>query len=101
MRLLNVKRRFGKYCFLFFPVQICSLEVTCETLSIIAATLANGGVNPLTEKRILDPDVVRDTLSICFSCGMYDFSGQFAFQVRKMQLSLFVSVTIFSLRSIV
>ncbi|XP_075263407.1 putative glutaminase 2, partial [Convolutriloba macropyga] len=61
--------------------QICSLEVTCETLSIIAATLANGGVNPLTEKRILDPDVVRDTLSICFSCGMYDFSGQFAFQV--------------------
>ncbi|XP_063722185.1 glutaminase liver isoform, mitochondrial-like isoform X3 [Symsagittifera roscoffensis] len=61
--------------------QICSLEVTCETLSIIAATLANGGVNPLTEKKILEPDVVRDTLSICFSCGMYDFSGQFAFQV--------------------
>uniref|UniRef100_A0A672N2X0 glutaminase n=1 Tax=Sinocyclocheilus grahami TaxID=75366 RepID=A0A672N2X0_SINGR len=47
----------------------------------MAATLANGGFCPITGERVLNPEAVRDTLSLMHSCGMYDFSGQFAFHV--------------------
>lgn len=50
-------------------------------MGIIAATLANGGVNPLTNDRVLDTSTVKDVLSIMSSCGMYDYSGEFAFNV--------------------
>ena len=59
--------------------QICSLEMTCEELSVVAATLANGGVNPLTHKRVFKEEHVRNCLSIMLSSGMYDYSGQFQF----------------------
>lgn len=59
----------------------CSLEADTDRLSIVAATLANNGVNPLTGKRVLHADTVRETLSMMNCCGMYDFSGQFAFQI--------------------
>jgi glutaminase len=55
--------------------------VDTEQASVIAATLANGGVNPLTGKRIFSSQTVRDCLSLMYSCGMYDYSGQFAFQI--------------------
>lgn len=64
-----------------FYFQLCSLEVNCLTVSMMAATLANGGICPMTEKRIFDSKAVRDTLSLMHSCGMYDYSGQFAFTV--------------------
>lgn len=64
-----------------FYFQLCSLEVNCLTVSMMAATLANGGICPLTEKRIFDSRAVRDVLSLMHSCGMYDYSGQFAFTV--------------------
>lgn len=48
---------------------------------MIASTLANGGVCPLTEEKVLNPGTVRDVLSLMHSCGMYDYSGQFAFKV--------------------
>ncbi|XP_041765883.1 glutaminase liver isoform, mitochondrial isoform X1 [Anopheles merus] len=64
-----------------FYFQICSMEATCDTLSVVAATLANGGICPLTEERVLQSENVRDVLSLMHSCGMYDFSGQFAFKV--------------------
>uniref|UniRef100_A0A6Q2X9W8 glutaminase n=1 Tax=Esox lucius TaxID=8010 RepID=A0A6Q2X9W8_ESOLU len=49
--------------------------------SVMAATLANGGFCPITGERVLGPEAVRNTLSLMHSCGMYDFSGQFAFHV--------------------
>jgi glutaminase len=50
-------------------------------MSVIAATLANGGVNPLTNERVIQTKTVKDVLSIMNSCGMYDYSGEFAFKV--------------------
>lgn len=64
-----------------FYFQCCSMEATCDTLSVIAATLANGGICPITEEKVFRPEVVRDVLSLMHSCGMYDYSGQFAFNV--------------------
>lgn len=48
-------------------------------MSVVAATLANGGVNPMTGKRVFEQHHVRNCLSLMASCGMYDYSGEFAF----------------------
>jgi len=61
--------------------QCCSIEVNSEALAVTAATFANAGVCPTTGKRILQPDTVKNALSLMYSCGMYDFSGEFAFTI--------------------
>jgi glutaminase len=50
-------------------------------MGLVAGTLANGGVCPLTGKRIFTSETVKNCLSLMASCGMYDFSGEFAFRV--------------------
>ncbi|MCC3766161.1 glutaminase A [Streptomyces sp. UNOC14_S4] len=64
-----------------FYFQCCSIEVTARQLAIAAASLANGGVCPLTEDPVFSAQTVRHCLSLMSSCGMYDFSGEFAFTI--------------------
>lgn len=64
-----------------FYFQCCSIEATTKAMSVIAATLANGGNCPLTGSQVMRPDHVKSCLSLMSSCGMYDFSGEFAFKV--------------------
>ncbi|PAV88116.1 hypothetical protein WR25_17730 [Diploscapter pachys] len=64
-----------------FYFQLCSVEGNCESLSVMAATLANGGVCPITNQTVILPNSCRDALSLMYSCGMYDASGQFSFTV--------------------
>ncbi|GAB4548752.1 MAG: glutaminase A [Phycisphaerales bacterium] len=64
-----------------FYFQCCSLEYTADALSVVGATLANGGLCPLTGEQVLQPGVVQSCLSLMLSCGMYDYSGEWAFRI--------------------
>lgn len=64
-----------------FYFQCCSIELSCQALSVVAATLANSGICPLTGKRVWMERHVRNCLSLMQSCGMYDYSGQFGFEI--------------------
>ena len=60
----------------------CSILVTTRDLATMAATLANMGRNPITsEHALLDMGSIKDVLSVMFTCGMYDYSGQWAYRV--------------------
>ncbi|OBI65325.1 glutaminase A [Mycolicibacterium fortuitum] len=53
----------------------CSVRVTSTDLARMATTLARGGCNPLTGRRVIGAKVVRRTLSVMVTCGMYDSTG--------------------------
>lgn len=59
----------------------CSVNVTTRDLAIMAATLANDGTNPITGKKVFQAEYVRDVLSVMNSCGMYDYAGEWAYEV--------------------
>jgi glutaminase len=59
----------------------CSVQVNCRDLAVMAATFANGGVNPVTEERVFTQRGIRDVLSVMYTCGMYDFAGEWAYEV--------------------
>ena len=59
----------------------CSILVTAKDLAIMAATLANNGINPITKEQAVDPKEVRAILSVMTSCGMYDFSGEWLYRI--------------------
>lgn len=61
--------------------QQCSISVTCHDLAVMAATLANQGVNPLTNQRALRGEYVESVLSVMETCGMYDFAGEWVYKV--------------------
>jgi len=86
-RIYLINQLIHNYLFLQYN-QTSSLETTCEVLSVVASTLANGGVCPITGERVLNGDVVADVLSVLFSCGMLEFSGKFAFRVSKKRHKL-------------
>jgi len=64
-----------------FYFQQCSITANCSQMAIMAATLANGGENPLSGDKIFDPFHVRNVLSLMLTCGMYDYSGEWCFTV--------------------
>lgn len=57
---------------------LCALACSCRDLSVFAATLANNGVSPVTGEQLVQPRTVRLVRSLMASCGMYDYSGEFA-----------------------
>ena len=61
--------------------RLCSVLVTAADLARMGATLANIGENPATGEQVFDVRAVRDTLSVMFTCGMYDYSGNWALDV--------------------
>jgi glutaminase len=62
-------------------LQQCSAMVNCKDLSVMAATLANGGVNPLTKERAIQEDYIGDLLTVMYTCGMYDFAGEWSYRI--------------------
>lgn len=82
---MRENRAFPENCNLIetleFYFQCCSLEVTANNMAVLAATLANGGVCPTTGVRVLQAQTVQKCLSFMYSCGMYDFSGEWAFRI--------------------
>jgi glutaminase len=61
--------------------QQCSISVTCRDLGIMAASLANRGVNPVTGKQAIRAEYVENVLSVMGSCGMYDYAGEWIYNV--------------------
>lgn len=59
----------------------CSLLVTVQDLAMMAATLANYGIQPVTGEQVVPKTVVRQILSVMFTCGMYNAAGDWATQV--------------------
>lgn len=59
----------------------CSLEITTIDLSIMGATLADGGVNPMTGARVIDERLCRRVLAVLATAGMYERSGDWLFDV--------------------
>jgi glutaminase len=59
----------------------CSVLVTARDLAVMAATLANRGVNPVTNQQVVSPHVVALTLSVMTSSGMYDYAGEWIYRV--------------------
>jgi len=59
----------------------CSILVTAMDLARMGATLANIGENPVTKDQVFQLTAVRNTLAVMFTCGMYDFSGNWAYDV--------------------
>jgi glutaminase len=59
----------------------CAISVTCADLAMMGATLANQGLNPMTGVRAIKEQHVENVLSVMASCGMYDFSGGWIYNV--------------------
>ena len=59
----------------------CSVLVTAGDLAVMAATLANGGQNPVTSEIVVPAKVAEQTCAVMASCGMYDFAGEWMLRV--------------------
>jgi glutaminase len=59
----------------------CSVDVTARDLAVMGATLANGGLNPLTRKRVVEPDVAEHVLAVMSTAGLYDTTGTWMYRV--------------------
>ncbi|KAJ0425369.1 beta-lactamase/transpeptidase-like protein [Aspergillus carlsbadensis] len=62
-------------------IRQCSINVNVRDLAMMAATLCNAGVNPVTNETIMPADSVRQVLSVMTTCGMYDAAGHWVSRV--------------------
>lgn len=61
--------------------QCCSVDINCKIGSVLCGTLAKGGICPINNEQVYSIETVRDCITLMYNCGMYDFSGQFAFEI--------------------
>ncbi|MEO3472080.1 glutaminase A [Roseomonas sp. CAU 1739] len=59
----------------------CALNVTARDLAVMGATLADGGVNPVTRERVVDEDRCRRVLAVMATAGLYEQSGDWLYEV--------------------
>ncbi|NVO14059.1 MAG: glutaminase A [Rhodoplanes sp.] len=59
----------------------CSLNVSARDLAVMGATLADGGVNPLTKERVVDATICHYALAVMATAGMYETSGDWLFDI--------------------
>jgi glutaminase len=59
----------------------CAVLVTARDIAVMAATLANRGINPITGEQVLTPYAISRTLSVMTSSGMYDYAGEWIYRV--------------------
>jgi glutaminase len=59
----------------------CAILVTARDIAIMAATLANRGINPVTGEQVTTPYAIARTLSVMTSSGMYDYAGEWIYRV--------------------
>lgn len=59
----------------------CSLRVDARDLAVMGATLADGGVNPVTGERVVPAEVCRDSLAVLAASGLYERSGEWLFEI--------------------
>ncbi|MCC6628578.1 MAG: glutaminase A [Chloroflexi bacterium] len=59
----------------------CALDVTARDLAVMGATLADGGVNPVTREQVVTADVCQRTLAVMATAGMYETSGDWLYDV--------------------
>jgi glutaminase len=61
--------------------KMCSLNVSARDLAVMGATLADGGVNPITKEKIVDPSICHYTLAAMATAGLYETSGDWLFDI--------------------
>jgi glutaminase len=59
----------------------CSLNVSAKDLAVMGATLADGGVNPLTRERVVDPAICHYALAVMTTAGLYETSGDWLYDI--------------------
>ena len=59
----------------------CAILVTARDIAVMAATLANRGINPVTGERVMSAYAISRTLSVMTSSGMYDYAGEWIYRV--------------------
>jgi glutaminase len=59
----------------------CALNVTALDLAVMGATLADGGVNPVTKQRVVDASVCHYTLAVMAVAGLYETSGDWLYEI--------------------
>ena len=59
----------------------CSLNVSAKDLAVMGATLADGGVNPITKERVVDPHVCHYALAVMTTAGLYETSGDWLYDI--------------------